>query len=321
MFDTIKLEKSMYNLSNKSFSQRLEELDPSENYVGTAYEGLDSFERQLKRFDIKVAGPDCDKVEKFFTSSESAVLFPEFVKRTLSEAFNSEIVYDIFATTTKVKGINYNPPLMTSTSGWGSAVAQGATFAGATIMENTTPIPLEKYGATIKTSYEFLRCQNLDTFKVFLSTFGRNTGVSLLGNLIAKLTLAPTNPAHYEGTTLQYSDFLTLYGSSNHITSILIPTILVGAVTSMEEIKDCKINEKGRIVLPFGPEIVFVKSWTHNKILGIDRRCALELVKGSDIIVDTDKLIDTQMDALTYSVSANVNVLYPSRAIVMVPSA
>ena len=29
MYDTIKLEKSMYNLTGKSFSQALEELDPS----------------------------------------------------------------------------------------------------------------------------------------------------------------------------------------------------------------------------------------------------------------------------------------------------
>ena len=53
-FDNIKLEKGMYNLSGKSFSDYLEENDPAENYVGTPYEGLDAFERQLKRFDIKI---------------------------------------------------------------------------------------------------------------------------------------------------------------------------------------------------------------------------------------------------------------------------
>ena len=29
MYDTIKLEKSMYNLTGKSFSQALEEMDPT----------------------------------------------------------------------------------------------------------------------------------------------------------------------------------------------------------------------------------------------------------------------------------------------------
>ena len=55
-FDTIKLEKGMYAESGRSFSRVLEELDPGEQYRGTALEGLDAYQRQLKRFDIKVSG-------------------------------------------------------------------------------------------------------------------------------------------------------------------------------------------------------------------------------------------------------------------------
>ena len=49
-FENIKLEKGMYGRSSRSFSQALEELDPSEHYRGTPLEGLDAFQRQLKRF-------------------------------------------------------------------------------------------------------------------------------------------------------------------------------------------------------------------------------------------------------------------------------
>ena len=52
-FDHVKLEKGMYRESGKTFTQVLESLDPSENYRGTALEGTDAFQRQLKRFDIK----------------------------------------------------------------------------------------------------------------------------------------------------------------------------------------------------------------------------------------------------------------------------
>ena len=55
-FENIKLEKGMYGRSSRSFSQALEELDPSEHYRGTPLEGLDAFQRQLKRFDIHVKG-------------------------------------------------------------------------------------------------------------------------------------------------------------------------------------------------------------------------------------------------------------------------
>ena len=53
-YDTVRLEKGMYNTPGNSFSQVLEELDPSEHYRGTPLEGLDAFQRQLKRFDIHV---------------------------------------------------------------------------------------------------------------------------------------------------------------------------------------------------------------------------------------------------------------------------
>ena len=74
-FENIKLEKGLYT-TGKSFTKALEELDPSENYIGTPLEGLDAYQRQLKRFDIKVSGRGSDRVEKFFKTTDSAALFP-----------------------------------------------------------------------------------------------------------------------------------------------------------------------------------------------------------------------------------------------------
>ena len=56
MYNDIKLEKGLYNITGKSFTKALTDLDPDENYKNTELEGLDAFERQLKRFDIKVNG-------------------------------------------------------------------------------------------------------------------------------------------------------------------------------------------------------------------------------------------------------------------------
>ena len=53
-FDNIKLEKGLYASGN--FTKALESIDPSENYKGTSLEGLDAYQRQLKRFGIKVGG-------------------------------------------------------------------------------------------------------------------------------------------------------------------------------------------------------------------------------------------------------------------------
>ena len=107
MYNDIKLEKGLYNLSGKSFTAALEELDPTSAYCGTPLEKLDAFERQLKRFNIRVKGSDCDSVEKFFTSTESAVLFPEFVTRSIRKGFDDTILSSVCAVKTVVNSGQY----------------------------------------------------------------------------------------------------------------------------------------------------------------------------------------------------------------------
>lgn len=80
-FENITIEKGMYQTKG-GISGALEKLDPSENYRGTALEGLDAFSRQLKRFDIKVKGRNSDCVEKFFQSSKLCGTFPRICEQS-----------------------------------------------------------------------------------------------------------------------------------------------------------------------------------------------------------------------------------------------
>ena len=82
-YDNLRLEKGMYRQSGMSFTQVLESLDPSENYRGTALEGTDAFQRQLKRFGIRAKGAGSSPVEKIFRPNDSAVLFSESIARTI----------------------------------------------------------------------------------------------------------------------------------------------------------------------------------------------------------------------------------------------
>ena len=106
-FEHLKLEKGMYREGGKSFTQVLEALDPSENYLGTALEGTDAFQRQLKRFDIRVKGAWSDPVEKFFSTQESSVLFPEYIARAVKQGMESDILPEITATVTNFDGMDY----------------------------------------------------------------------------------------------------------------------------------------------------------------------------------------------------------------------
>ena len=106
-FDNIKLDKGLYS-SSKGFTASLEAADPSENYIGTELEGLDAYQRQLKRFNIKVSGTGSDSVSKFFQTSDSAVLFPEYVSRAVQQGIEeTDLLSKIIATTTEVDSLDY----------------------------------------------------------------------------------------------------------------------------------------------------------------------------------------------------------------------
>ena len=82
-YKELNIQKSLYRGCGESFAERLEKMDPTENYRGTELGHLDAFQRQLKRFDIQVGGSHSSALEKFFQNGQSAVLFPEYLMRAI----------------------------------------------------------------------------------------------------------------------------------------------------------------------------------------------------------------------------------------------
>ena len=173
-YENVKLEKGMYGQSGKSFLKVLESLDPSENYKGTALEGLDAFQRQLKRFDIHVKGAGSDMVEKFFHTSESSVLFPEFVSRVVRQGMESDILPNITATVTNFDGLDYRSiaSVPTDDDKELKRVEEGASIPTTSIRTQENLVKLHKRGRMLVASYEAIRFQRLDLFSVTLRQIG-----------------------------------------------------------------------------------------------------------------------------------------------------
>ena len=169
-FDNVKLEKGMYHEAGRSFTQVLEKLDPSEQYRGTAMEGLDAYQRQLKRFDIRVKGAGSDLVDKFFSTSQSAVLFPEYIARAVKVGMEeANILPDITATETLIEGMDYRS--ITSApedEKQLKQVAEGAAIPQTTVRTRDSLVKLHKRGRMLVASYEAIRFQKLDLFSVTL---------------------------------------------------------------------------------------------------------------------------------------------------------
>ncbi len=174
-FNEIKLDKGMYGECGKSFAQVLEKLDPSEDYKGTAFEGLDAYQRQLKRFDIKVRGAGSDAVEKFFHTSDSAVLFPEYVARSVRQGMEEEnVLPSITATVTKFDGMDYRSIYSVPTSDEKSLrrIEEGAVIPQTEVKVRENLVKLHKRGRMLVASYEAVRFQKLDLFSVMLRQIG-----------------------------------------------------------------------------------------------------------------------------------------------------
>ena len=154
-YETVRLDKGMYGEAGHSFTQVLEKCDPSEQYRGTPLEHLDAFQRQLKRFDIKVKGAGSDVVAKFFATWESAVLFPEYVARAVHQGMEeNDILPQMIATETRISGLDYRSLASTPTEEEKqlNLVAEGAAIPETRVHTQENLVQLHKRGRMLVAS-------------------------------------------------------------------------------------------------------------------------------------------------------------------------
>lgn len=315
-FETIKIDKSMYGVRGKTLTQVLEELDPSDAYIGTQYEKLDAFSRQLKRFDIKVSGKSSDRVEKFFQTSDSVALFPEYVRRAVATGMEqANVLANIVATTTKIDGMDYrtitaeqnDDDLMLK------PVNEGAYIPQTVIKMQENLVKLHKRGRMIVSSYEAIRFQRIDLFTVTLKQIGAYIAKSQLKDAVDVLLNGDGNnnactsiSVDTEGV-LTYNDLLKLWAELTpyELNTILVPTALMQKILGLSEMKDAtaglNFQGTGKMVTPMGATLIHIPELDSDTIIGIDKNFALEMVQAGDVIVDYDKLIDRQLERATVS--------------------
>lgn len=303
MYNEIRLEKGLYNLAGKSFLQALEDIDPTENYNGTALGDLDAFERQLRRFDIKISGENCDRVEKFFVTTESAVLFPEFVRRAVTAGMEDSVLSEIIAVKTVSDCNQYRGYSVTETLDYDTNTAEGTVLPETAIKEAAASVDLKKFGRLITASYEAVRMQRLDVFAITLRSIGKKLADAMVKSAIGVLK-TDADSQNISGSKLAFGDLTALFGSfdSYDMTALIASPKNVASIIAMDQFgESIKVDERGNVILPFGTKIIKSSQIDDKTIIGIDSRYALEFITSSEIVMEADKLIDRQMDAFTVS--------------------
>lgn len=321
--DSIRLEKGMYTVGGKNFTQVLELVDPTVNYKGTELEGLDAYQRQLKRFDIKVSGTGCDMVEKFFSTTDSAVLFPEFIARAVRQGMaECDTLESILATTTKVDGIDYRAVSSTTDTSEANSVAEGTAIRNVNVRTKEKLVSLKKHGRVFSSSYEALRFQNLDVVAVILKRIGADLANELLTDAVSALVNGDGTSGDAAGTvtgsgaTITYDHLLELWEklSPYKLNTMLTPAATVKEILALSDMKDSitglYFQGTGKVFTPMGANLFVAPSMDANQVLGFDKGCALQMVQSGDILVDYDKVIDRQLERATISITAGFSRLF-----------
>lgn len=321
-YENIHLEKGMYG-TGKNFSQVLEALDNSENYRGTPLEGMDAYQRQLKRFDIHVSGRGSDRVEKFFQTGDSAALFPEYICRAVRRGMEQEnLLPSIVATTTQVEGMDYrtiaSAPLEEEKKL--KTVAEGTAIPQTVVRTQDHLVQLHKRGRMLVASYEALRFQHLDLFTVTLRQIGAYIARAQMGDAVQVLLNGDDGTDKAEEVTaagaVTYKDLLQVWGklAPYRMNCLLGGTAAVQQVLGLAEMRDAQaglnFQGTGKLVAPMGAQLLHVPNVPDGKLIGIDHTCALEMVQAGDVQTEYDKLIDRQLERASISTIAGFTKIF-----------
>ena len=322
-YDNIKLEKGLYSSGN--FTKALESLDPTENYKGTSLEGLDAYQRQLKRFGIKVGGSGSDVVEKFFKNSDSAVLFPEYVSRAVRQGLEqADILPGIVATTTVIDGMDYRSitSIPTEEEKELKIVKEGAFIPETNIRSKENLVKLKKRGRSLVASYEAIRFQRLDLFTVTLRQVGSYIARTLLKDAIEVIVNGDgaDNSAQIVECktpgTLAYTDLVDFWNGFDpyELNTIVAEPEVMAKMLNMEQFRDAaaglNFHGKGDMITPLGAKLLKSAAVGEGTLIGLDKTAALEMVKAGEVMTEYDKLIDRQLERAVISCTAGFTKIF-----------
>ena len=326
-YDSIKLEKGMY-ANGKPLTDTLEELDPSVNYKNTDMDGLDAFQRQLKRYDIKVCGSHSDDVQKFFQTANSAVLFPEYIARAVKQGMKSaDVLSDIAAAKTVINGLDYRSVTSSPVGENNSITAEGANLPQTEIRTNPNLVTLTKRGRVLTASYEALKYQRLDIFTVTLRQIGAYIAREQLSDAVNVLVNGDggNNAAETitESGSFSYSSLLKLWAglAPYELNTIIAPPALIQQILAFSEMRDANagldFHGTGKMLTPLGAKLICAPTLASNKIIGLDKNCALEMIQSGGVIIESDKVIDRQLGNTAISCTTGFSKIFADAAKVL----
>lgn len=296
-YNEIALTKEMYDIPNETLSDILTELDPDSGYNELDdLRGLDAYERQLKRFDIKVRGNKCDQVNKFFQSDKSLILFPEYIRRTIRKGISNALIIPY------ISAIEVCLPDAEERGQYTFSVDIDDTYQTLIQIANLTNFVKE-----LVCSYYSIRRLSIETFGVIL----KNMGFVIAREINDRCVTYIKNKNFYNPISIKEITIDSLIGFINsvktNITTIICdPKTYNKIITFPEIINHITLDKNDIVKTPLGITIIKSNALS-NEIIGLDKTTGLEISYESKDIVNSNELMSTDFGKISYSIKIGFN--------------
>ena len=184
-------------------------------------------------------------------------------------------------------------------------------------------------------SYEAIRYQKLDLFSVTLRQIGAHINRMLLEDAIDVLVNGDgnDNPAEVfsvgsgaiggSSGTLDYDALVDFWAQFEpyEMNTLLVPTDVMVSMLKLPEFQNpltgLNFQGTGKLSTPMGAKLLRTSAMESGKLIGLDSRFALEMVQGSDVTVEYDKLINRQLERAAITAIAGFAKLFQDAAKVL----
>lgn len=335
-----------------TMSQYLEQMDPTKDYGPN--EKTNAFQRQMMCLNDRLMAASkqpivlqsvpkeglwASKVEAFYQTDDSRVIFPEWINRQARQALVADdILNEIVGIRTPIDSNAYRTIYFTHVEDKASKkrVSEGSEIPATEMKTSENTIKLHKYGRRIKATYEAIRRERLDKISLMIEAIMKQAGVdraadaySVLlsgdGNNNAATSYALTDLG--DTTALTYTGWATfmfkfypyqmtaLIGGVNELVKFLTMSAPnVDPIRLIEQLRFGRTTSQGEMAQSIfnNYRIIYLPSATANKLVGLDKRYAIEMVSeiGSDI-TETQKLISSQWEEIVVSEVNGFGVFLP----------
>jgi len=288
---------------------------------------LTTFEKLLNLHDIIYRGSQTSTVEKFYQSSDIAILFPEYIQQEIyASAIRDGIWEEFVAGRQTITGLKYKTIYLEDTAASRSLArtVRGSEFARSQVVVSQNEIDLIKYGRILEFDYEswyFTSLAQLKT-KVF-DRIGQQIKLDITDRMISVLLNGDGNSNGLESdqtvsaNTSGEIDKTDIIAFSSCLPEAYQLDKFIGRKTYMrkywESLSDMTnpAAQKAEIGIPLPPGKMYDRSaLTADLFLGVDRARAIDIVSNETMIMtETQNIIQKQTVDAVISIRVNFSII------------